>query len=101
MHGVYHRYAVVVNVGDVDFPPVRTHTQTVRKFAGLDLANNFFLRYINDKDIVIPGVRRVSPLALCINDDMCRMTTYFYIRRAPDGKRLGVDYQKPSSRHLF
>src|SRR3990170_2826516 len=100
MHDVYHRDAVVVDVGDVDFTPVRTHAQTVREFAGLDLANDLFLRYVNDEDIVVLGVRHVSQLAWRINNDMRGMTTYLYIRRALDGKRLGVENQKPSALHL-
>ena len=59
----------------------------MRKFAGLDLGDNCLPRYINDTDIVILRVRHVNQLAQCLNDDMRRVTTYFYIRRAREGKR--------------
>ena len=97
---VYDRYAVVVNVGDIDFAPVGTHPQTVREMAGLYFAENPFLRNVNNEDIVVFRVGRVSPLALGINDDMRGMTADLYIPRALNGNRLGVENQKPTALHL-
>src|SRR3989304_2253227 len=57
------RDAVVLNVGDVDFAPVGTYAQAVREFAGLELADNLFLLYVDDQHIVIFRVRRGSHLA--------------------------------------